>query len=409
MTASVWEVCVRVLLSDSVPAIGGSQRSLLELSQALTARGVVLHAAVPPGPLANAFREAGVTVHPVPVVRLRRRPHARTLPNLWNALLYLRALRAAMRRARPDVVHANGLTPALMAACVRRGRPLVWHVRDLDMPASAVRWLGSRVACAAAISEAVEERVCETMPAFCRGRVRLVRNGIDTTHFVPGDRVAARRQLGLPEQAPLVGMAANVAPWKRHDLFLAVAARVRRSNPQARFVMAAPDLFNEHRPLCAALRLEIARAGLADALTWLPDGLPDPARLFQALDVLVHPPSNEPFGRVLCEAMACGCPVVAANAAGPGMIVPAGVAGHLVQPGRCEAFVRPVLHLLAQPEEARRMGAAGRQHVIDNFDIARTAVEMQKTYADLLDLAARERMRRGEPAPARIEEVDDDD
>jgi glycosyltransferase involved in cell wall biosynthesis len=380
-------MAMRVLLVDTAEKIGGAQRSLIELAAALRARGEDLCAAVPPGPLAEALRAGGVAVADLPPVRLQRRPG---LPALAGLLRFARAilpLARAIRRAQPDILHANGSTAALLAAQVRGRRPLVWHVRDLALPPAVVRRLAFRVACAAAISESVEERLVQSMPRFRQGCVRLLRNAVDADHFVPGDRAAARRRLGLAADVPLVGMLAHVSPWKRHDHFLAIAERVRSQRPQVRFLIGGRDLFREHARLVRDLQEDIRRRGLQDALDWRTD-LDDSAEVLPALDVLVHPTAEEPFGRVLCEAMAAGRPVVAADAAGPSCIVPDGVAGFLVPPGRFDQFAQKVLALLADPALANRMGAAGRQHVLANFAVARLADDALALYRDVLDRRA---------------------
>ena len=382
-------VNMRVLFIDTAGAMGGAQRSLVELAAALGASGVSCHAAVPAGPLAEALIAAEVPVRRIPAVRLYRGWHWRQVTGLLHLVIGAPMLARAIRATRPDVLHANGLTAALLANAVWQKRPVIWHVRDLNMPFGVVRRVGRRVACVVAISESVDERVSEMMPAFCQGRVRLVHNGIDTRHFQPGDRAAARRVLGLPPDAPLVGMVAHLAPWKRHDQFLEIAARIRATQPGVRFVLAASDPFDDHRTLRARLEAQAASLGLTDALTWLPHDFGDPAILYHALDVLVHPTANEPFGRVLCEAMASERPVVAANSAGPGGIVPTDIAGFLVTPGRIDLFAQQTLRLLGDPGLARRMGAAARQHVLAKFDIARTAGEMQALYADVLARIAR--------------------
>lgn len=244
------------------------------------------------------------------------------------------------------------------------------------------------------------------VPSFLLRKVRLIRNGIDTAHFHPGDRAAARRAFELPADAPLVGMVAHVVPWKRHGFFLDVAAVIHRARPDVRFVIAGRDLFHDHPRLRAKLEAQIASTGLSGTITWVRE-LDDVAPLLPALDVLMHPAASEPFGRALCEAMAAGIPVVAANSAGPSCIVPNGQAGYLVPPGDAEIFARQTLRLLNNPENAHAMGVAARQHVVTNFDIARTAAEMQALYTEILGQIAREQRRRAEDAVRRRRDDDD--
>ena len=383
--------------------LGGAQRSLLELAAALQARGLSVHAAVPAGALADALRTAGVPVRIIPSLRLHRSLHPRMLVEIVRFAAALAALARAIRAVRPELIHANGLTTALLAVNIRRHCPVLWHVRDFNMRSSIVRYLSRRVACIVGISEPVEELLAETVPSFQLRKVRLIRNGIDTAHFHPGDRAAARRMFQLPANAPLAGMVAHLVPWKRHGFFLALAAAIHRTRNDVRFVIAGRDLFHDHPRLRSDLETQIAAAGLTGLITWVQD-LDDVAPLLPALDVLVHPASAEPFGRVLCEAMAAGIPVVAANSAGPECIVPNGVAGYLAAPGDPESFARQTLLLLNNsPESARQMGAAARSHVLAHFDIARTAEETHALYVEILGHVAREqRLRREEQEERRL-------
>jgi len=397
-----------VLLVDSAREFGGAQRSLCELAVALKERGITVHAAVPAGSLANALLGAGISVRLLPAVRLHRGLRPRALLEIARFIHALLVLARAIRAVRPDIIHANGLTPALLAVNVRQRRPVLWHVRDLAMPFSSVRYLSRRVACIVGISDPVAEYLSETVPSFQLRKVRLIRNGIDTRHFRPGDRAAARRAFQLPADAPLVGMISHLVPWKRHDFFLDLAAAIHQTRRDVHFVIAGRDLFHDHPLLRARLETQIAEAGLSETIRWLPD-LDDVAPLLPALDALVHPAADEPFGRVLCEAMAAGIPVVAANRAGPLCIVPDNAAGYLVPTADTAAFARQTLRLLDKPENARRMGAAARQHVLDNFDIARTAKEMHALYDKILGVLARNRQREeNEKARRRRQDTDDE-
>jgi glycosyltransferase involved in cell wall biosynthesis len=397
---------MNVLLVDSTREIGGAQRSLLELAVALQAGGTSVHAAVPSGPLAEALRAAGVPVRTLPALRMSRRMHPRALAEALRFVRAILSLSRTVRAVRPDVLHANGLTPALLAVQARQGCPVVWHVRDLSMRVSLVRYLVSRVDCIVGISESVADHLTEVVSSRWLRKVCLVCNGIDVAHYQPGDRAAARRAYGLPADAPLVGMIAHLVPWKRHANFLEIAAAIRAQRPDARFVMVGRDLFQDHPKLCRRLEAQIADAGLGDAIFPIRN-LDDVAPLLPALDVLVHPAAVEPFGRVICEAMAAGVPVVAANSAGPSCIVAHGKTGLLATPGETAEFARLALQLLAQPETAQRLAAAARTQVSERFNVTRTASEMAARYSAILQERAREKRRR-EAEAVRVRDDDDE-
>jgi len=82
------------------------------------------------------------------------------------------------------------------------------------------------------------------------------------------------------------------------------------------------------------------------------------AGLMGALDVLVLPSRQEPFGTVLAEAMNAGTPVVATRVGGVAEVVVDGVTGRLVEPGDVTALADAVVEVL---EHRERMGRAGRE------------------------------------------------
>ena len=375
---------MKVLIVDCVGEWGGPQRSLLELAAALAAEGVSVQVAAPAGPLADALRAASIPVHPIPTVRFHRRWNPRRVWDACRWVLALWALGRVVRAVNPDILHANNTVSAVLSVQIRRNRIVVWHVRNLLVSNSAIRYLARRVTGMIAISETVEERLMDGVGSFLRSKIHLLRNGIDTRHFRPGDRAEARRKFALPLDVPLVGMIANLTPWKRHAFFLDIASKVHRARNDVRFVLAGGDRFNDYPRLRATLDARIATKGLTGCLQWLPDDI-DTSELLPALDVLVHPAVSEPFGRVVCEAMSAEIPVVVANASGLHNIVPHGRGGYLLPPGRADLFAEQILRLLDQPALARQQGEAARKHVQAEFDIARTARETQDLYGMLLD------------------------
>lgn len=394
-----------ILLIDSVRELGGAQRGLLELAEGLKNRGLTVHAAVPTGPLAAALKSAGVPVHHIPAIRLRPGWNARALLERARFIYALPVLARTIRAVRPDILHANGATAARIAVHVRQQRPLVWQVRDFALKAINLPYLSQRSALIVGSSEPISEYLTETVPPSQLRRLRLVRSGVDTRHFVPGDRAAARRAWQLPADAPLVGMASHLAPSKRHIFFLEVAEVIRQTRPNVQFVLAGRDLLNSRPNLRAQIEARIASAGLTPAIHWIRN-LDDLAPLYPALDVLVHPAADEPFGRVLCEAMSAEIPVIAVNRAGPHTIVPNNSAGFLLPAQDVESFAHRILSLLDDPETARRMGAAGRQHAMTHHDSARVAAETHALYDELQNLLLHERRRREDE---RFRRTDDDD
>src|SRR5262249_34362936 len=110
----------------------------------------------------------------------------------------------------------------------------------------------------------------------------------------------------------------------------------------------------------------------------------DAQSILNASDLFVLPSMAEPFGLVILEAMALSKPVIATNAGGPKEIVVPGETGVLVPPSDSGALATAILNLLADPEGARVMGAAGGQRYLERYTAERMAKETLEVYREVL-------------------------
>jgi len=373
---------MKVLFVEVVSEMGGAQQSLYELCTTLPSFGVEVAAAVPPGPLHDALQSAGVSIYPIPAIRAKRRGLGLivTLVKLarasWQTLRIIRAY-------KPDIVHANSVASALAAEAVPFDIPLFLHVRDLRLPAFALRAVAKQYTHIIAISTALDVYLRNTLAQPLHEKIRVIGNGIDTARFTPGDKNIARKRFSLPEDAPVIGMVAHLIPWKGHDLFLSVAEKIRAKHPAAQFVIVGRDLFKEHDTWVKKLHGQVSDAGLRGAVHWIQD-LNQTEKILPAFDVLVHPAKHEPFGRVVCEAMVMRVPVVAANSGGIPDIIIDGVNGFLVAEDDADCFAERVSALLGNPEHARTLASAAREHILQNFTKERVAQQLAREYKDAL-------------------------
>jgi glycosyltransferase involved in cell wall biosynthesis len=376
---------LRVLYANHVGTISGGENSMLALVRHLDRRRFAPLAAVPAGPLAQELQRQGVRVHVLRELRLGR-PHS-LFAGAWAALrlrAWAMSLHRAARALECDLVDANSLIAGLGAQlAVGRRLAVVWHARDLRAPRGAERWLAHRVTRIAAISGCVADHLFR-VTGSARERTVLIYNGIEPDGLQPArsaDQV--RRELGLPEDCPLVGTVGQVIPWKRQEVFIEAAARVLARVPRCRFLVVGADLFGEHPDWARQLRSLATTLNISDRVIFT-GYREDAISVIASLDVLVHPAEDEPLGRVLLEAMSLGVPCVAAASAGPAEIIQDGVTGLLVTPGDVDGFAREVLDLLARPAAARRLAQAARARIERDFSAARMARLTEDLYAEAL-------------------------
>ncbi len=380
---------VRVLYVSQVAAIGGAEVALLDLVRLVSRERVCPAVAVPgEGRLADELRRLGAAVHEIPPCRLKR---------TWNpirlAIDAARVARSANALARIaeresiQLIHANGSSAGIAAAWATRrlGVPLIWHCRDMVRLPPPLRWAARRATRVVAISAAVARQLREE---GIGERLRLIPNGVDTTAFAPmaGDdplRLRVRAEWGLGPERIVVGMVANLVPWKRHDLFIEAVAQAAARDGRLSFVLVGEDLLGEHAGYRERLRQAAAARGIAERLTFA-GGRRDMRATHAALDIVAHPADAEPFGRALAEAMACGRPVVAVNRAGPAEIVEHGVSGLLVPPGDADALAMAILSLAGDKAAAESLGRGARARIAERFEGARVARAVEALYAEVL-------------------------
>jgi glycosyltransferase involved in cell wall biosynthesis len=257
--------------------------------------------------------------------------------------------------------------------------PLVCHFRSrvLGQRRILIRLLNmsDRVI---AVSSAVKD--CLIRAGVKDKKVVVVHNAVDVSLYEEGS--AGGDMASIIEGPAIVGMASRLLPWKGHRFLLQAASRVIRTIPDVQFQIAGDARPDED--LYAAELLDMTRQlGLEGHVQFL--GYQDDiAPFMKSIDVLVLPSDNEPFGRVLIEAMAAGKPVVAFQGGGAAEIVDSGSTGLLVAPGDPEGLARAIETLISDRALAKAMGKSGRARVETCFTVERHVSRVQALYRSIL-------------------------
>ena len=313
-----------------------------------------------------------------------RKSFTKAGPHLLGSLGPIWSVRNAIRALGVDLVHTNSLKAHMLAGVGARlaGKPVIWHMRDILEPGGARTWLlraaGFVKPQVIAISEAVARQFEGTGL-----RPRVIHNGVPLDRFQPGPPTAGmREELGLAPDDEVVCIVGRLSPWKGHRTLLDAMQTVVQARPQARLVVAGEVAFWEPS-YGDELRERAHRLGLDGNVIWagFRDDVPELLRL---CDVFALCSVDEPFGRVVIEAMAVGKPVVATNSGGVPEIVADGETGILVPHSHPEALAAALLDVLSQPERAREMGAAGMRRARELFDVKRVARMVEEVYEEVL-------------------------
>lgn len=173
----------------------------------------------------------------------------------------------------------------------------------------------------------------------------------------PEDRRKARRILGLPENALVIGNAGWLIPRKRFDVFLQVAHKVSEDVPNALFLIAGDG---EERLRLEALAKQLK---INDRVKWL-GWKKDLTLFFQCLDVMLFNSDWDAMGLSPLEAMSYGVPLVASvQQGGLKEIINKEEYGFLIPTHDIDALAGKTIYFLKNPHEARRVALAGRHRV----------------------------------------------
>lgn len=228
-----------------------------------------------------------------------------------------------------------------------------------------------------AVSEAVREAYAE---AGIQPGAEVVYCGVDLERFrpLPNLRQRIRRELDVPEPAPLVVSFSRLNKRTAVGRFMEAAARVRKELPDAVFALAGDG------PLLtrAEALLKRARLGLGSHFRLLGDRHDIPEILAGA-DAFALCSSREALGLAVLEGMACGVPSVATNVGGLGETMVSGESG-LLTPPDARAISEALLTILSDPGRAGAIGRAGRARVAQHFSLTRSLDHHEAVYETLL-------------------------
>jgi len=357
---------LRIVHTESSLGWGGQEIRILAESQGLIRRGHQVSLVCPPE--ARIFTEArtwGVPAVGMPLAKKR--------------LVGLRGLIEWFRANRCDVVSSHSSTDSWLAALalLTLGRPFpIVRTRHISAPVPRnpwTRWLYTRAAARVVTTGERLRRQLIDENRFPAERIESVPTGVDAGRFRPGERAAARQQLGLDSERSLVGIVATLRSWKGHRYLV----EALKALPESVALAIVGD-----GPQREALAKRIGQLGLgrrvrmagdqADVLPWL-----------RALDVFVLPSyANEGVPQALVQAMLVGLPCVTTAAGGIPEIAEHERSALVVPPRDPAALAAAIARLLADEGLRRELGTAARKHCVENCSYERMLERMEAIYRD---------------------------
>jgi glycosyltransferase involved in cell wall biosynthesis len=379
---------LNVIIEDR---IGGPQLRILQVAKRLREKGVETIVAIPRnnGDFQERLRTDNVKFYEIENFRRPRftlNP-AEHIKYIFSFLPSVVKLRSIVEAESIDIVHQNDIRQIQGPIAAKLARKKVlWHLQG-KYPIISSLFIPFPYYLADLIVTASNA----TGKSYFKGKGRLFSRTfqtlyapVDTAKFHPEvEGKSFRREFGLTGVYPVIGTVANINPIKGHIYFAHAARLIKQKYGGARFVIVGKILENRIDYMNKLRRL-LERLGFSREDFIFTGERSDVAEALAAFDVFVLPSLFEACPMALLEAMAMERPSVASNIGGVPEIIKNGETGFLVRPKDPKEIARAVDDLLTRPDEARRMAARGRKHIVANFDLEACAENHYTLYCDLL-------------------------
>jgi lipopolysaccharide/colanic/teichoic acid biosynthesis glycosyltransferase/glycosyltransferase involved in cell wall biosynthesis len=296
-------------------------------------------------------------------------------------LISLCKLYRTIRQTRPGVIDAGTPKAGLLAGIAGwlAGVPCrLYSLNGLRLETAtglkrSVLWLAEWVTCACAsrvlcISPSLRERAVALKLVPREKAVVLEKGGcgVNLERFAHKDPLSAevkalRRQIGIPEGAPVIGFVGRFVKDKGIRQLVEAFEILRKQHSELHLLLIGD--FETGDPVEPEVRRNIESA----ATIIRPGFVSDSSPFYALMNVLVLPTYREGFPQVALEAQASGIPVVTTTATGAVDSVIDGFTGILVPAGDSDKLTAAIEKLLGDPELCSRMGKAGRKWMEHDF------------------------------------------
>lgn len=300
----------------------------------------------------------------------------------------IKQIRKLLKELKPDLVYAHSSKAGALTrlACLGLKIPVVYNphgwafnMRQSKLKTCAYKLIEkiqvpftTKIVC---ISEAEQKSALDNK--ICKqDKLEVIPNGIDFAEIDQAKKLT-RKELGIPDNAFVVGQVGRLTKQKAPDIFVEMASRVKREVPNAYFLMVG----NGDQE--AEIRQKIKALGLEDSFL-ITGWVENPTSYINCMDVATLLSRWEGFGLVLAEYMYCGVPVVATKVDAIPYVIENGQTGLLVAIDDSQAVLDAILKLHDEKKLRPYLVNQGEKAVKEKFDIRRVADQTLDVYCEVL-------------------------
>jgi glycosyltransferase involved in cell wall biosynthesis len=359
-----------ILHTESSNGWGGQEIRILREMTGIRDRGYrVLLASPPETAIAQRAMSAGFEVLSIPMSKQR-------------LVSSIQALRRKIREYGIALVNTHSSTDSwigsiagrLERVAVLRTRHISSHVNGDPLTRLLYGWLCHEVI---TTGEIIRNQLIHDLRLDPQ-RVRSIPTGVRTLDYRHADGRRVRRELGIPEDCPVIGIAAVLRSWKGHLVLLDALTSVRSALSRVRLLIVGEG------PMRGAVEKRIAELRLEDQVV-MTGHREDIADVIDAFDIAVMASyASEGIPQFALQAMVLGKPVVACRVGGIPEVVVHGETGLLVEPKDPGGLAEALVSLLNDGDARGRMGLRGRKLVESHHSFERMLDRVEECYGRLL-------------------------
>ncbi|WP_165441952.1 glycosyltransferase family 4 protein [Rubinisphaera italica] len=285
-----------------------------------------------------------------------------------------------------EILHTNSLTLSrfLGRNLMQISMPVVGHIRDMmKLSKGSISDLGrlSRLIC---VSDAT--RNYYELMGVNSDRLLTIHNGIDVEQFPRKFAKSLHEELGCAPEAKFAATIGQIGLRKGHSTLIAALPEMARNCPDWHFLMIGECYSGkqESREYLEDLQCSVAQNGFSDRVHWLGyrEDIPE---LLPQIDLLIHPARQEPFGRVLLEAAACGVAIVATDVGGTSEMLVDQDSALLITVDDPEGLAQTCISLMLNSSARKLLGEQARQRVRSHFALNSSAKSHARVWKELLN------------------------
>lgn len=382
----------KVLLLDQADFIGGAELFNLDLINNLNQEKFDIHLLFSGNPDYQKIINKHIKeyVYPLPKLKNKFFKYFHLFKSAW-------LVRTIVKKEKIDLIQTNTIRTHIIAAVAKKffklDVKLVWFLHDFTFPENVLKKLINIPELIFTCSKTVKKDLIQKTDKTYSDKIKIAYNGVILRNINKENKSAKVLHNFLKSgttkdvnKKSKIGIIGRLDPWKGQDVFIQAAAKVLEQNQQVEFVIIGSSSEYDEQTLKFEKQLHklVQELKLENSVKFL-GHVEDLDHEMQKLDLVIHASKKEePFGRVIIEAMNWGKVVIASDLGGPREIIDDGKDGYLVRANDVDSLFNKVLEILKDENEMARVGEYAREKVGEKFELKKQVRGIEEVWKKLI-------------------------